>query len=148
MLLSETVAPPLGAAPLNVTVPVEELPAVTLAGFSVGLIPFVKGPYTRAVNPNKLYEYAAVNLPIVTTAFSPDVIQFSPHVDVCESTVQFIQAVRERATGMSRRPTRWIAETHTWYAIAERFANLVTQAAHDVTEPVTNRGSGVAGPGR
>src|SRR2546430_2751551 len=32
LLDSDTVAPPLGAAPLNVTVPVDELPPVTLLG--------------------------------------------------------------------------------------------------------------------
>ena len=34
LLESETCAPPAGAALLNVTVPVEEFPPVTLAGFS------------------------------------------------------------------------------------------------------------------
>src|SRR5439155_22990304 len=34
LLESATCAPPVGAAPLNVTVPVEELPPVTLVGFS------------------------------------------------------------------------------------------------------------------
>jgi hypothetical protein len=34
LLESVTCAPPDGAGPLNVTVPVEELPPVTLAGFS------------------------------------------------------------------------------------------------------------------
>ena len=34
LLESATVAPPAGAAPFNVTVPVEELPPVTLVGFS------------------------------------------------------------------------------------------------------------------
>ena len=34
MLESVTVAPPAGAAPLKVTVPVEEFPPVTLVGFS------------------------------------------------------------------------------------------------------------------
>jgi len=34
-LESVTVAPPVGAAPFNVTVPVEEFPPVTLVGFSV-----------------------------------------------------------------------------------------------------------------
>jgi len=34
LLESATVAPPAGAAPLNVTVPVEEFPPVTLVGFS------------------------------------------------------------------------------------------------------------------
>jgi teichuronic acid biosynthesis glycosyltransferase TuaH len=102
-----------------------------LASFSVGLIPFVRGPYTRAVNPNKLYEYAAWNLPIVTTAFSPDVAQFGEHVDVCETTAAFVRAVSERAAGVGRRPTRWIAETHTWTAVAERFAELITRAADE-----------------
>ena len=35
LLDSVTTAPPLGAAPLRVTVPCEELPPVTLVGFSV-----------------------------------------------------------------------------------------------------------------
>src|SRR2546430_16061920 len=34
LLESATCAPPAGAAPLNVTVPVEELPPATLVGFS------------------------------------------------------------------------------------------------------------------
>ena len=34
LLESVTVAPPAGAGPLNVTVPVEEFPPVTLVGFS------------------------------------------------------------------------------------------------------------------
>jgi hypothetical protein len=34
LLESATVAPPAGAAPLSVTVPVEEFPPVTLVGFS------------------------------------------------------------------------------------------------------------------
>jgi hypothetical protein len=35
LLESGTCAPPAGAGPLNVTMPVEEFPPVTLAGFSV-----------------------------------------------------------------------------------------------------------------
>ena len=35
LLESVTIAPPAGAGPLNVTVPVEGVPPMTLAGFSV-----------------------------------------------------------------------------------------------------------------
>jgi hypothetical protein len=35
LLESATCAPPAGAGPLNVTVPIEEFPPVTLVGFSV-----------------------------------------------------------------------------------------------------------------
>src|SRR6266699_1188108 len=35
LLESATCAPPVGAGPLNVTVPVEEFPPVTLVGFSI-----------------------------------------------------------------------------------------------------------------
>jgi hypothetical protein len=33
LLVNPTVAPPVGAAPLNVTVPVDDVPPVTLVGF-------------------------------------------------------------------------------------------------------------------
>jgi hypothetical protein len=33
LLVSDTLAPPVGAAPLNVTVPVDDVPPVTLVGF-------------------------------------------------------------------------------------------------------------------
>ena len=112
---------------LTGAIPEAEVPHA-LATFSVGLIPFLIGPYTRAVNPNKLYEYAAWNLPIVTTPFSPDVTQFRPEVDVCATTADFVHAVRDRANGLGGASTRWIAETHTWQAITERFAHLLERA--------------------
>ena len=44
----------------------EALPGY-LAGFDVALIPFRPGPLTEAVNPVKLFEYAAAGVPIVAT---------------------------------------------------------------------------------
>ncbi|MDP2263659.1 MAG: glycosyl transferase [Hydrogenophaga sp.] len=40
-----------------------------MAGFSAGLIPFRVNRLTRAVDPIKYYEYAALGLPVLSTAF-------------------------------------------------------------------------------
>jgi glycosyltransferase involved in cell wall biosynthesis len=107
-------------------IPYADVPEV-IAGFSVGLIPFRVSSYTRAVNPIKLYEYAALDLPVVSTAFSPDVAQFQPSIDVCATPEAFVQVSRERAAGHGRRPTRQIAEAHTWEQIACSFQALLSQ---------------------
>lgn len=99
-----------------------------IAGFNLGLMPFRVQPYTRSVNPIKLYEYAAQNLPVVSTAFSPDVEEFRDWIDICATSDDFVAAVRYRAQHGSDHPTRWIAEANTWRAIADRFADLVQEA--------------------
>src|SRR5438132_14351078 len=71
--------------------------------FDVGLIPFVVSDYTRAVNPIKMYEYAIFNMPIVSSAFSPDVSQFAHSVDVCDDIQSFVCVVTERINGQGLR---------------------------------------------
>ena len=108
-------------------VPERDVPS-TIASFGVGIIPLAVTPYTRAVNPNKLYEYAAQDLPIVTTAFSPDVEQFGEAVVVCPSQAEFVKAVKDAISGPRGGSTRWIAESHTWEAIADQFAETIVEA--------------------
>jgi glycosyltransferase involved in cell wall biosynthesis len=105
-------------------VPYGEVPDV-LARFSVGLIPFEISDYTRAVNPIKLYEYAAFDLPIVTTAFSPDIVALAGCVDVCDSAEQFIRRACELAQGARAPSTRAIARAHTWERMADAFAEAI-----------------------
>lgn len=100
-----------------------------LAGFSVGLIPFRLSPYARAVNPLKLYEYAALDLPVVSTPFSPDVTQFSDSIDVCATAAEFVRVARERASGIGNRRTRPIAEAHFWERIGDAFLHVLEGAA-------------------
>ena len=105
-------------------VPYAAVPDV-LAHLSVGLIPFRTSAYARAVNPIKLYEYAAANLPIVSTAFSQDVAQFAPPVDVCATPAEFVRRAGERATAPVQQPTRPIAEAHTWEHIGRALQALL-----------------------
>jgi hypothetical protein len=73
----------------------------------------------------KLYEYAAQGVPIVTTSFSEDVRQFAECVRVAESQMDFIAGTQAVLRGEHRRPARWIAEQHTWPALADRYAALL-----------------------
>ena len=50
--------------------PQQELPAY-LKGLDAGLMLFEPSPFTRGVDPLKLYEYLAAGIPVVSTRFAP-----------------------------------------------------------------------------
>jgi glycosyltransferase involved in cell wall biosynthesis len=108
-------------------VPHEKVPTV-LREFTVALIPFRYGELTRGVNPNKLYEYLAVGLPVVATRFCRDVQAFpvvvraaepgEPFVKACEDAVQSLSG--DSRSTISEEAKR-IAREHDWNEIAEKF---------------------------
>ncbi|MCU0333876.1 MAG: glycosyltransferase, partial [Chitinophagaceae bacterium] len=51
------------------SVPPESLPQI-LASFDVGIIPFAKTGFTKAIYPLKINEYLMAGLPVVTTRFT------------------------------------------------------------------------------
>lgn len=106
----------------------ERVPEI-LRQFTIGLIPFRFTELTRGVNPNKLYEYLASGLPVVTTRFSPEVLVAPDAVSAVEGTDQFVVAVEEtvralsdrsRAMEMSRAAQRFARE-NDWSVIADSF---------------------------
>ena len=102
--------------------PYGEVPGLVRA-FQVGLIPFRRTPLTEAVNPVKLYEYAAAGIPTVTTRFSEETASWAEAARVAESAPAFAAACRELlAAPPPRGPLRAFAQRHDWGAIAARFA--------------------------
>jgi UDP-galactopyranose mutase len=101
--------------------PYDAVPSIVRA-FRVGLIPFRRTPLTEAVNPVKLYEYAAAGIPTVTTRFSDEVGGWSEAARVADGPEAFAAACRDAlarpADGASLRA---FARRHDWDAIAERF---------------------------
>lgn len=71
-LIGPLYAPPRAALPKNIQVE-RALPHAealrAMAGFNVGLIPFKRNTLTSSVDPIKYYEYRALGLPVVSTAF-------------------------------------------------------------------------------
>jgi glycosyltransferase involved in cell wall biosynthesis len=109
--------------------PYGEIPAI-VGAFRVGLIPFLRTPLTEAVNPVKLYEYAAAGVPCVTTRFSDEVEGWGEAARVADSTDGFIEEVRRLlAAPQDRVPLRAFAAKHDWDAIARRFVEVATEDA-------------------
>lgn len=70
------IGPQYGAAPTSLATNIRLLPALSHADalqamteFAVGLIPFKRNDLTRFVDPIKYYEYRALGLPVVSSAF-------------------------------------------------------------------------------
>jgi glycosyltransferase involved in cell wall biosynthesis len=106
----------------------DDVPRV-LHEFTIGIIPFRYDALTRGVNPNKMYEYLAMGLPVAATRFSPEVESFGESVRTgldadgfvraCDEAVSLVssdegaRAFRERAAAEAAR--------YDWAAIAQRF---------------------------
>jgi teichuronic acid biosynthesis glycosyltransferase TuaH len=106
----------------------DDVPRV-LAGFDVGLIPFQLNTLTAGVNPNKLYEYLAAGVPVVSTPFSPEVEADADTVALAGDAPAVVAAC-ERLMGMrgdgaarARMEARMseIASAHDWNRIAKEF---------------------------
>ena len=118
----------------------EDLPH-WVAHFDVALIPFKIGPATDVLNPNKLYEYLAAGLTVVSFAYSPDIEAFGTWVHLARSRAQFVRAVGE-ALAAPRDPAalRAIAMQHSWDARAAALLALIAaerRSAHPAA-PGTN----------
>lgn len=110
----------------------EDVPRV-LKTFTVGLIPFRYDALTRGVNPNKMYEYLAMGLPVVATRFSSEVERFPEVVETASTAEEFVRACERSIAAAAetsrldehRRQAVEIAARHDWAAIADRFWDRV-----------------------
>jgi glycosyltransferase involved in cell wall biosynthesis len=107
-----------------------ELPA-HVKGFDVCLMPFALNEATEYINPTKTLEYMAAGKPIVSTAISDVVHNFTPVVAVAHSHAQFAQAVREAiespnaeliARGLEQ------ARSNSWESIVSRMERIIRDA--------------------
>ncbi|MGD8412897.1 MAG: glycosyltransferase [Candidatus Latescibacterota bacterium] len=115
-------------------VPYEDVPNV-LGTFTLGIIPFRRNALTRGVNPNKMYEYLAMGLPVVATDFSPEVGRYPELVATSGHPDGFVRSC-ESLVSMAADPARLAehrgraveaAARHDWSAIADRFWERVRE---------------------
>jgi glycosyltransferase involved in cell wall biosynthesis len=110
--------------------PYAEAPACMQA-FDVGVIPFrAHDPYVQGINPNKVYQYLASGLPVVTTPLldlPPDIpmLQFATDAD------GFVDAVgRALAARPDPEACRALARPHDWGALAARMVSEIERRMH------------------
>jgi glycosyltransferase involved in cell wall biosynthesis len=108
-----------------------ELPPF-LGALDVGLIPYVRSPYTATVYPTKLFEYLAMGCPVVS-ADLPEVRRLGlPDfaVRIAPDHDSFITAVRQAlsdADPFASKRRRDLAEQRDWGAIVTRMAALILE---------------------
>jgi len=107
-------------------VPYEALPDY-LSCCRVGIMPYVMNPRLRAANPSKLYMYAAMDLNIVSTPFSENVLAQGDLVSVASDPSEFATAVIGALDDESRRGMvrREIAEPNSWDERAAEFVGVL-----------------------
>jgi glycosyltransferase involved in cell wall biosynthesis len=108
-----------------------ELPA-HVKGFDVCLMPFALNEATEYINPTKTLEYMAAGKPIVSTAVSDVVHNFTPVVAVAHSPEEFVTAVRAAIEAPSAELiARGLeqARANSWESIVARMERIIRDAA-------------------
>jgi glycosyltransferase involved in cell wall biosynthesis len=107
--------------------PYAEVPACMQA-LDVGVVPFrANMPFVRGINPNKIYQYLAAGIPVVTTPVldlppAPPVLQFAATPDEMAGAVRAALAARP-----DRASCRALARSHDWDAIAGRMVATIEE---------------------
>ncbi|MBI5170808.1 MAG: glycosyltransferase [Candidatus Eisenbacteria bacterium] len=105
--------------------PYEQVPAYMQA-LDVGVIPFrADDPFVQGINPNKVYQYLAAGLPVLTT----------PLLDLRESAPDLLFATDDRSMSQAlataldapadRDRRRALARPHDWDALAARMVHEI-----------------------
>ncbi len=113
-------------------VPYAELPGY-LSRSSVGIAPFVLDDRTLAINPNKLYMYAAMEQNIVSTPFSADVAEHGDLVFVASGAEAFARSVLEALGDEERRRAvrDRIAVPNSWDERSRAFQKILARTGSE-----------------
>lgn len=109
--------------------PYGEIPA-WMQALDVGIIPFrANDPHVQGINPNKVYQYLASGIPVVTTPVL-DLEPRPPHLQFATGPAETVAAVhRALDQAQAREARRALARPHDWDVLAAR---MVSEIEHRV----------------
>ena len=102
--------------------PYEDVPALMQA-LDVGLIPFrANDPHVRGINPNKVYQYLAAGIPVITTPIL-DLAPRAPHLQFAATHGDWRAALDAALSAPADpAPRRALARPYDWGELARRMA--------------------------
>ena len=105
--------------------PYDEVPA-WMQALDVGIIPFrANDPHVQGINPNKVYQYLASGIPVVTTPVL-DLEPRPPHLQFAADPAATVAAVRRALDETApREARRALARPHDWDALAARMVREI-----------------------
>lgn len=106
--------------------PYEKLGAY-IASLDVCLIPLKMNELMRMADPNKLYEYAAAEKPVVTYRFAPEMDELSEMIYLADTREEFVRKIGI-ALEMGSDPVKLgeFARRCSWQARADEIAAIIT----------------------
>jgi teichuronic acid biosynthesis glycosyltransferase TuaH len=107
----------------------EELPAY-LRNSDCAIIPFLVNPFTKGIYPLKINEYLSAGKPVVSTAFSADIRNFSQVAYIGSDHRAFLQlidrALKENDPGKISERVR-VSKENSWVSRVVKFWEIVDQ---------------------
>lgn len=105
--------------------PYAEVPAY-MQGLDVGVIPFRAGdPFVQGINPNKVYQYLAAGLPVITTPVL-DLEERSPDLLFATTPEEVSRALSVALDAPADAPRRReLARPHDWDVLASRMVSEI-----------------------
>ncbi|TXK52119.1 glycosyltransferase family 1 protein [Pontibacter qinzhouensis] len=94
------------------------------------IIPFEYSTLTKSIYPLKVNEYLAAGKPVVSTAFSDDIIDFKDVVYIAQTEQEFVNKISEAIAtddADKKQDRMQTAQLNTWKARAEKFWELVEE---------------------
>jgi glycosyltransferase involved in cell wall biosynthesis len=106
-----------------------------VAAMDVCLIPFRRGPVADGASPLKLFEYAALQKPIISTRTTEVMRIAHDYVLFADTLAEFTQVIHQLIDSpnsyrhLRTRGYEKVREMHSWDGIAERFLLAIEQAS-------------------
>lgn len=117
---------------------INELPAY-LQYADVAIIPFEYNVLTKSIYPLKINEYLAAGKPVISTAFSEDIMEFSDVAYIAKTNAEFVQlidiALKENCFEKRNERIKR-AEMNTWQNRVKTFWNVIETQNEAIKEKV------------